>query len=573
MKSLKKIIENLKEEEKAINEIVKAYRLAGFEVYQKINIIKEGKIFTDIDILAVYNNIILLIEIRGENDSVRLKKLSNTDIVKKFDEFFIQESIISYNAELYNNIYKSGFSKNKKIVDIYFDFKRDGIKKEEKQFIIGLDQQIYLCVISSIALRYTRNEILDLFKVLPSEVMEKEGDDITERSLVNVKGHMIENDSEKMVVVCGIKVDKLLKRSKIYRYQGWNSEEGFQRMLIESKIRKMREYLLRTKASYPNNIIAIVGDGVDIDEKKPGEEVSIELPDDFGALLLVDGQHRLVSFSQDNYFEMGLEDTSSNDKIIKNLSRDKLLILTIVKFKEKNPKKPARLFVDINTKQTPLSGEDAIDILEFIDSKDTEQIEREVSANMLIKKINKKSKSILKNKFKIKFYETGKIPRKSLISYGGLSSLFIENSNMKGLFPNQRYQRASFINFCQKVIDIYFIALFKAMEDIFPGEVSEMIKDTSRKKYMFMSTTNLAALFRLLERHFLYDDETKDLFLNEDNIEEIKEYLIPIFENLSFEKKNWKKKRFKSSQWADLEKEFVKIIKKNYKEDFGNPSP
>ena len=229
--------------------------------------------------------------------------------------------------------------------------------------------------------------------------------------------------------------------------------------------------------------------------------------------------------------------------------------------------------MDINTKQTPLSGEDAIDILEFIDSKDTEQIEREVSANMLIKKLNKDSKSILENKFKIKFYETEKIPRKSLISYGGLSALFIEGSNMRSLFPNQRYIRSSFLNFCKKVVDIYFLALFKAMEEVLPSdEISEMVKDTSRKKYMFMSTTNLAALFRLLERHFLYDNKIRGFFLNEENIEKIKDYLVPIFEELSFKKEDWKEERFKSSQWADLEKEFVKIIRENYKENFGNPS-
>ena len=320
MVSLKKIIEVLKDEEKAIDGIAKAYQKAGFEVDKRINIVQEGKILTDIDILAVYNNVVIIIEVRGKRNGARLKKLSNKDIVDKFDELFVQESIISHNEKLYNKIYRSGFSKNKKIIGVYFDFKREGIKNEEGQFIIGLDQQIYLCVISSIALKYTLNEILDLFQIKPSEVMMEEDQDIREISFVEIEGQCIENDLDKIVIVCGIKVDNLLKRSKIYRYQGWSSEEGFQRMLIENKIKKMREYLLKTRASYPNNIIAVIGEGVSIEEKRPGEKVQINLPDNFGSLLLIDGQHRLVSFSQDNYKEMGFEKNSYNDNIIKELA-------------------------------------------------------------------------------------------------------------------------------------------------------------------------------------------------------------------------------------------------------------
>lgn len=177
----------------------------------------------------------------------------------------------------------------------------------------------------------------------------------------------------------------------------------------------MRKYLLQDFPIYPNNIICKLHDDATVNNlfdmgatvelgPTPSARTSIlrdmkdnlflvELPDTHDAFEIIDGQHRLFSFSQAKYAQYEKckdaaeqQAFAEGDGKITNLSKSANLVVTAIHSKNATVTKfssPGRLFLDINTTQTRIRPEDVIDLVGKFYQNDPA-----AHANVLLTKLN-----------------------------------------------------------------------------------------------------------------------------------------------------------------------------------------
>jgi len=558
---------------------------------------ENNETYTDIDVIGIYKNVIILAECVGkESIKEKEKKFTGTcvklesdlnlllDSIKKKDNDFFQKNC-KYIIDLLKNEREKIIVK-RLLISLNKEFQEEEINnkkyKTNSLFIWDISLLKYFEIISNTTFKHCRYELFNFFDIKPNNIDEQ-------GKLDDIDCTLIEKTPNRTVVVFKMKADELLKRTFVLRYYGWaGAENGFQRILNEKKLREMRKYLLEEEGGYPNNIIVIIPSDIEIKCLKDSN-YKFNLPEKFDTLCIIDGQHRLFSFAQDQYskwYEIKGKTTKKiqeEDKKITELSKKMNFIITGVQFKSEEEKKknyPIKLFYEINTKQTKLSSEDVIDLTSIIDRTLPES-----KANNIIKKLNKDGPLI--NKIRTKFYHEGRLYRTTLIRYAGLLEMFNPKAKTYSIFykiyNKQKKIIKDYDEFCLELIKIYLSSLKEALEDKYKAIANEIWEDTKKEKYYLMSVTSIGAFLRLL-RHFMsekdgdFEDIRKliEYGLKNNSIKiktRFKEGLEIIVKYLSFERTEWKKMGFKSSQWALLEKYMFETIRKHSKfKKFGDES-
>ena len=139
---------------------------------------------------------------------------------------------------------------------------------------------------------------------------------------------------------------KLLPFAQVFRRDDLPNLEGeedidYQRPLIIDKLESMREKLLvNADFIYPNSILCVLSN----DCKYKESEDSLTIPMMYGAMSVIDGQHRLFSFA--------------NDSVEKKLDKP-IIMITAIQFRNADEnhiaKYSAQTFVEINTNQTKIN--------------------------------------------------------------------------------------------------------------------------------------------------------------------------------------------------------------------------
>jgi hypothetical protein len=235
----------------------------------------------------------------------------------------------------------------------------------------------------------------------------------------------------------------------------------------------------------------------------------VELPDTHDAFEIIDGQHRLFSFSQTKYAlyekvkNASERDTfSEEDRKIADLSSNAHLIVTAIHSKSgaigAQFSDPGRLFLDINTTQTRIRPDDVIDLVSKYYRDDPT-----AHANALLNKLN--ARGLLENRIRVKFWQEDRIKRTSLITYSRLKDIFDEKKKSNEIFQ-KAFQRQTiikdYVDFCYVLINNYLRALSDSVRARHGKQFGEMAKDTTLTKYYLFSAVFIGALIRLL-RHFL----------------------------------------------------------------------
>jgi DGQHR domain-containing protein len=147
---------------------------------------------------------------------------------------------------------------------------------------------------------------------------------------------------------------ELLSVARVYRRDALPDlvEAGsnkYQRPLVADKLRKMRRTVLTDPDFiFPSAILAVLSPGCRFER----EARTLEVPDQYGALSIIDGQHRLFSYAD-----------SDLHAEIKDSAR---ILVTAIQFDHSNDlnirQLSARIFVEVNTNQTtvPRTHLDAI---------------------------------------------------------------------------------------------------------------------------------------------------------------------------------------------------------------------
>jgi len=163
------------------------------------------------------------------------------------------------------------------------------------------------------------------------------------------------------------KPEDLLKISYVHRRGGLSPEgikrvrDAYQRMLKPSKLLEIDDFISRGEF-FPNSIIINFSRPPRFD-LKAGKGLDFEygmltLPNSYASAWIIDGQHRLYGYSKNPY-----RSTAP---------------IPVVAFQGLPPSKQAKLFVDINQKQTKVEANLLWDLAGDIyeDSEDLDQIER-----------------------------------------------------------------------------------------------------------------------------------------------------------------------------------------------------
>lgn len=583
------------------------FRKAGIDTASKIKIpnpTNPKKPFCDVDVLGIYKNIVIFVECVGEEKFGYKAKDFNSEVEK------IRRNPKSLHALKDSNT--EFFDKHKKTIE---DFKNDTIvikklivssKKDEtieekktwrgELFVWGREEIEYFKVISDAAYRYCKFEIFKDLKIDPTDIMEEKHPIPKKRDIIGIG----EEDRERYLVSFLYPVSHLLKLSFISRYH-CTEEKGFQRLANKEKLRKMRQYLIKKGESYPNSLIVLLNPDVKINKFKNffvgmDKEMQkyckknlfkITIPDRFGVFLIIDGQHRLFSFAQDCYsiFEKSKNKEErkkfkEDDSAIKKLAKELQLAVTGIKFKNKDVRffreAGGELFFKINTTHTKIKPEDVIDLMEKFYPDDPIS-----KSNKLLKKLN--AKGPLANKIKVKFWQSKRIKRTSLIMYGGIKSIFDEESKSKITFPifnsifKSQKKIKKYLDFCHIIITNYLFALKELVNEKYKSKCNEIWSDIGLKNYYLTSAVGVGALLRLL-RHLLTEKDkafklkekiTDQIFENdlEKNIRNpkiIELFKTPIrivFDKFKFTMDEFKEKGYASNKWAQIEADMYHAIK------------
>lgn len=351
---------------------------------------------------------------------------------------------------------------------------------------------------------------------------------------------------------------KLLERCYVLRNEGWRSD-SFQRMVVPRKLASIREYIIKTRnTSFANNIIISPSPEIDpneiIEETKNGK-ILIHLPFRFSSFCIIDGQHRLLAFTQD-FYGFSKEREKEKDQILKELAKKSEIIVTLVKFSKNKDEilaKQATLFKDINSTQTRVKTDFIYNLQEIIEPLHSESI-----ANKVIRYLNDLEDGVLKDKFEIKSLPSyrGRIKRASIVRWGLRELVNIENPFFFSIYNRSIEnieETPAYVKFCGDKLNKYFFCI----KEVFGKRYKKEIWSNWRKTgFMLLSTSSIVGFLRLY-RHFI-----KSGLVNDKN--KIKNHLRAI-------KVNFKKDKYiyVSSQWAKLEEEMFKDIRKKYR-NFGD---
>jgi len=550
----------------------------NFDIVDKKDLQYKGKrrkkeaVEGELDLFAYYKNVIWLIEWTTESGfntqdfdtfKTKIELLNeNRELLEKFIEKIKRKFELNLNINV-KKIKLIGLYVNPLFTEIQAKTLEKRIPRRDKALIYIWDRDTfeYFKTVCGVIRRFSKYELFSYFDISPEFVFTKEELE-AEKSSTPYEAIEIENGVFGYpTYTFKIEPILLLKRCYVLRNEGWRSD-SFQRMIIPKKLLNIREYILTTKnTSFANNIIISPSPDVDPDDiikRSKNNKIEIFLPLSFGSFCIIDGQHRLLAFTQDFYEEIkNNNDEKKKDEELKKLANESEIIVTLVKFfgsRDEILRKQTMLFKDINSTQTKVKTDFIYNLQEIINPIHPQSI-----ANKVIKYLNSLEDGIFKDKFEIKSLPSyrGRIKRSSIVKWGLSELVDIEKPFLFQIYKSGKSELVDidddYIKFCGDKINKYF----KCVKEVFEKRYKEHIWDNWRKTgYMLLSTSSIVGFLRLY-RHFIVSKIITDE-------KKIKQYLKAI-------RVNFKKDRYiyVSSQWAKLEEKMFEDIRKKHK-DFGD---
>jgi DGQHR domain-containing protein len=144
----------------------------------------------------------------------------------------------------------------------------------------------------------------------------------------------------------------VLARTCVVRTRKEDPQKGFQRTLDKKRAQEIAHYIDDGMGTIPTSIILSAQPAAEL--KIIGRSKTLEFSDKPGAFLILDGQHRVYGFSLSN-------------------SRVPLRVPVVV-YNGLDRKDESRLFIDINTKQRPVSSQLLLDIKRLAEIEDGSEI-------------------------------------------------------------------------------------------------------------------------------------------------------------------------------------------------------
>ena len=170
--------------------------------------------------------------------------------------------------------------------------------------------------------------------------------DITDFAPVKVNGIKKINIDESITYSFFIKAKDLLRIAYIFHSDtSVEGKKGYQRIVKPARRKQVENYIL-SGGSFPNSLIVSLNEEVVFDlfnDEDPNTEIgTLTLPAKYGSVFIIDGQHRLYGYAniEEKYDE----------------------VLSVTAFQNLEVENQIQLFIDINSKQKPVSPSLLIDL-------------------------------------------------------------------------------------------------------------------------------------------------------------------------------------------------------------------
>lgn len=170
--------------------------------------------------------------------------------------------------------------------------------------------------------------------------------DITDFNPVKLNAIKKLNIDESITYSFFIKAKDLLRIAYIFHSDtSLDGRKGYQRIVKPARRKQVENYIL-SGGSFPNSLIVSLNEEVtfeSFDDKDPNTEMgTLTLPAKYGSVFIIDGQHRLYGYAniEENYDD----------------------VLSVTAFENLEIEKQIELFIDINSKQKPVSPSLLIDL-------------------------------------------------------------------------------------------------------------------------------------------------------------------------------------------------------------------
>ncbi|CAD6492736.1 MAG: hypothetical protein LAKADJCE_00364 [Candidatus Argoarchaeum ethanivorans] len=486
----------------------------------------------DIDDVFVYENIIVLAEYtcastRKLSGHILLKKILFDLIINNKNEFieFFEKTFETFKKTRDKNYAPSQCeliilycSKNK------LENQHKGHLPHVKFFDYPILQ--YFLSISKIIKKSSRFELFNFLGLNYNNI----GENVLKPSKgasVEYEGHILPEehssfDKDYNVVSFYMDAESLIGRAYVLRKEGWKKADGlYQRMIVNTKITKMRKYLDEQNRVFVNNIIVTLPNektkllDVEANTFNKTHPVTIQIEEGFNLIGLVDGQHRVYAYHEgDDIYE---------EKISRLRKRQNLLVTGII-YPEgledhKRLEFEAKLFLEINANQTGAKSDlkQAIQLL-------LEPFSTIAVAKSVISMLN--NNGPLEAYLAEYFFDKGKVPTTSIVSYGltpivkrsGEDSLFKlwKNPNKGDLIIEKDHQLLlEYREFCTEEINKLLIAYKK--------NIPNNLWTTNKKISKFLTVTSINGLINCL-RLLIKNDKTGESDYYQDKLKGISEF-------------------------------------------------
>jgi len=554
----------------------------GFKVYifddpqigLEIKLIEKSK-GGEIDAVMLYKNIVCLVGIskgHGKNlekkierffeklDKIasvvdiklEIKSAAKKQISEKIDtakEMLkeIKEHIKNIQKEYGLILIKLFFCPNKQLDEEFVNKKR-----KNHEFIIDKDIFEYFQeVLIRLDKRFLFNDFMHFLGIKKVD-MEKIGTSKTKKPARTspFKVNRLELERDKIIMYSlSLRVEDIVDYVTVLRITRKYDKKGFQRMVKDTRLKKINEEYLSKNETFPNNIIIALNPEIYTEEKEfyDDEKEEITFFDEFNSLIIIDGQHRFFSFVKGN--KLG-----------------RFILVTLIFFKGENKEENYllmdKMFYKINKTQERIDPN-----LSFILKAKIDPESQENFWYTVFKELDKKG--FFAKRFSFKETTVRRNRKKSIISvitYGGVLRLNktykkkgIQTDGLEIFYGENKHQN---IIFAYNLLKNYFDVIEKVLHD----------QSLDKNK---LSPREIGAFLRLI-RHFIISDkekirkmgEVKDIVKSKskENINTAK-YFEEILKLIPFEEVI--KLEYPTSNWAAVEGYMLKKIHKS-KPDFGN---
>ena len=415
----------------------------------------------------------------------KLKKNESAEAIIKEKEKFIQ--ILKKKYPHVDALDKYSYTRFK-IYYLYFEYGVQRINIQDRQrykklIFINEPTLKYMHTMAKCIKASFKYELFRFLKLKKSDI----GKANCEKDIKSIASTIIYPDSVTGIadgvrmVSFMMKPEDLIENGFVLRKDGWETDvELYQRLIIPKKIRDARNSVAGKKTTFINNIIVSLPDNVEFYAVSEGKRSQVDIknivnyesnieiciPTEFNSIAIIDGQHRVYSFYQDNV-------DNDIEKIVRSLRNELNLLVTGIIYPKdsiyndelERRKFESQLFVSINQNATTVDADTLIQVQAIMNPTSGEAISRRV-----IECLN--NDEPFKNLFQLSKVKDGQIKTASIIQYA-LSSLLVAKNNENTLYhywlirnkkdPNFELKTSEdikdYVNYCTNCLKIYFKAI------------------------------------------------------------------------------------------------------------------